>query len=179
MSIAECSGKRVSVLTAGFNNLSRKTLSDFDGLGDAAALRHQSRNVRAGAQVPSPFQGLYSDADSHFFNSGQMYLSFHDALRDTARLYQTLCQRTGQVLGVVAFSGAALFMPFVKGAGFSSLPITSAREESPQWHRLQSVGFRSNHVGRTSQDQSENSQTEVHATGLRERENRGSENTHS
>jgi len=55
MSIAECGGERVSVLTAGFNNFSGKTLSDFDGLGEAAAFRYQSRNVRAGAQVPSPF----------------------------------------------------------------------------------------------------------------------------
>ena len=55
MSFAEGGGKRVSVLTAGFNNLSGKTLSDFDGLGDAAAFRYQSGNVRAGAQVPSPF----------------------------------------------------------------------------------------------------------------------------
>jgi len=55
MSIAECGGERVSVLTAGFNNFSGKTLSDFDGLGEAAAFRYQPRNVRAGAQVPSPF----------------------------------------------------------------------------------------------------------------------------
>jgi hypothetical protein len=55
MSIAECGGKRVSVLAAGFHNLSGKALSDFDGLGEAAAFRYQSGNVRAGAQVPSPF----------------------------------------------------------------------------------------------------------------------------
>jgi hypothetical protein len=55
MSIADGGGERVSVLTAGFNNFSRKTLSNFDGLGEATALRYQSRNVRAGAQVPSPF----------------------------------------------------------------------------------------------------------------------------
>jgi hypothetical protein len=55
MAVAECGGKRVSVLTAGFNNLSGKALSDFDGLREAAAFRYQSRNVRAGAQVPSPF----------------------------------------------------------------------------------------------------------------------------
>jgi hypothetical protein len=55
MSIAEGGGERVSVLTAGFNHFSGKTLSDFDGLDEAAAFRYQSRNVRAGTQVPSPF----------------------------------------------------------------------------------------------------------------------------
>jgi hypothetical protein len=55
MSVAERGGKRISMFAAGLNNLSRKTLGDFDGLGEAAAFRHQSRNVRAGAQVPSPF----------------------------------------------------------------------------------------------------------------------------
>jgi hypothetical protein len=55
MSIAEYWGKRVSMLTAGFNNSSGQTLSDFNGLGEAAAFRYQSRNVRAGTQVPSPF----------------------------------------------------------------------------------------------------------------------------
>jgi hypothetical protein len=55
MSIAEGGGERVPVPTTRFNNFSGKTLSDFDGLGEAAAFRYQSRNVRAGAQVPSPF----------------------------------------------------------------------------------------------------------------------------
>jgi len=55
MSIVKCGGDRIAVLTAGFNNFSGKTLSDFDGLGEAAAFRYQSRYVRAGAQVPSPF----------------------------------------------------------------------------------------------------------------------------
>src|ERR1700687_3905028 len=55
LSLAECGGERVSVLTAGFNNLSGKTLSDFDGLGEAAALGYQSRNVWARAQVAPPF----------------------------------------------------------------------------------------------------------------------------
>ena len=86
MPIAEYSGERVSVLTAGFNNFSSQTLSDFDGLGETAAFRYQSRNVRAGAQVPSPFQGLHSDADGYFFNIRQMHLSFHDALRNAQRL---------------------------------------------------------------------------------------------
>jgi hypothetical protein len=40
MSIAERGGERVPVLMAGFNNLSGKTLSDFDGLGEAAAFRY-------------------------------------------------------------------------------------------------------------------------------------------
>jgi hypothetical protein len=43
------------VLTAEFHNLSGEALSDFHGLGDAAAFRHQSGNAWAGAQVPSPF----------------------------------------------------------------------------------------------------------------------------
>ena len=45
------------MLAAGFNDLSRKALGDFDGLGEAPAFRHESRNVRAGAQVPSPLLG--------------------------------------------------------------------------------------------------------------------------
>jgi len=82
MSIAECGGKRISVLAAGFNNLAGQTLSNFDGFGKAAAFRDQSGNIRAGTQVPSPFQELHSDADSHFFNIRQMHLPFHDALQN-------------------------------------------------------------------------------------------------
>ena len=93
MSIAECGGERVSVLTAGFNNLPGKTLSDFDSLREAAAFRYQSRNVRASAQVPSPSQRFHPDTDGHFFNVCQMHLSFHYALRCANSLYQTLRRR--------------------------------------------------------------------------------------
>jgi hypothetical protein len=55
MSIAECWGKRITVLTARFNNFSGETLSDLNGLGNAASFRDQSGNVWAGAQVPSAF----------------------------------------------------------------------------------------------------------------------------
>jgi hypothetical protein len=39
------------MLAARFNNLSGKALSNFDGLGEAAAFRYQSGNVWAGAQL--------------------------------------------------------------------------------------------------------------------------------
>jgi hypothetical protein len=95
ISVAKYSRERVSVLAAGFHNFSGKTLSDFNGLGNTAPFRYQSRNVRTGPQVPSPFHGLYSDADGYFFNIRQMHLSFHDALRNAQRLWHTLCRRVG------------------------------------------------------------------------------------
>jgi len=81
MSIAEYGGKRVSMLTAGFNNFAGQTLGDFDGFGQAAAFRYQSRNVRAGTQKSPALQSLHSYADGYFFNARQMHLSFHMALR--------------------------------------------------------------------------------------------------
>jgi hypothetical protein len=44
---------------------------------------------------------------------------------------------------------------FCEGCGFFFPAEYAAREERTQWHRLQSVWFRSSQMGRTSQDQSE------------------------
>jgi len=80
VSIAEYGGERISVFMAGFDNLSGKALSNFDSLGNASAFSNQARHVRAGAQVPSTFEGLHLDADGHFLDLRQMHLSFHDVL---------------------------------------------------------------------------------------------------
>jgi hypothetical protein len=86
MFFAECRRKRVAVLAAGFHNLSREALSDFNGLREAAPFRYESRNVRTGTQIPPTLQGLHSYADGHFFHLRQMHFRLHDALRYAERL---------------------------------------------------------------------------------------------
>ena len=69
------------MLAAGFDDFAGKALSDFDGLGKAATLGHQSGNIRAGPQVTSTGQRFNTDADGHFFHIRDMNFSFHEGLR--------------------------------------------------------------------------------------------------
>jgi len=65
------------VIAAGLNNLPGEALGNLNGLGDAAALRHQTRNVRACGQVSPLFQGLDEHADRRLFDLRQMFLPPH------------------------------------------------------------------------------------------------------
>ena len=69
--------KRVTILAAGFRNLSSQALRNFHGFRHASALRHQPRNVRTGAQVAAVVKVLYADANRHFLNFCQVFLPSH------------------------------------------------------------------------------------------------------
>ncbi len=65
------------MLAAGLHDFSRETLSDFQGLGNAAPFRDQSRNIRTGTQIAPVFQASNPDADRDFIYFGEMYLALH------------------------------------------------------------------------------------------------------
>ena len=62
------------MLTAGFNDSPGKALRNLHGLRNAAALRHQARNVRTRTQIAATFQAFHPDADGHFLNLCQVFL---------------------------------------------------------------------------------------------------------
>ena len=70
-------GERITMLAAGFDNLSSKVLRNLDCFGDAAPFRYQPRNVGARAKVAAFFKRLNSDADRHFFNFRDVLLPLH------------------------------------------------------------------------------------------------------
>lgn len=76
----------------GFNDLAGQALRDFDGFCDAAAFSDQSRNVRAGAEVTILLQSLDADADGHFFDLCNVFLSGHDGLSLSFEKYIRLCR---------------------------------------------------------------------------------------
>ena len=59
---------------AGFHDFSGEALSDFDRFGNAAALGHQSRNVRAGTQIASILQILDPNPNGHFLDFREVLL---------------------------------------------------------------------------------------------------------
>ena len=70
-------GERIAVFPAGFHDFSGEALSDFDRFGDAAALGHQSRNIRAGTQIAAILQILDANPDGHFLDFCEVLLSLH------------------------------------------------------------------------------------------------------
>ena len=78
----------VPVLETGFHDFPCQSLSDLDGLGDAAAFGYQSRDVRAGGKVAAVFNLFHPDANGGFFYLREVFLAFHPVTRST--LYQGL-----------------------------------------------------------------------------------------
>src|SRR5260370_27726167 len=73
----EHSGERIAVFPAGFHDFSGEALSDFDGFGDAAALGHQSRNIRAGTPIAAILQILDANPNGPFLTFPAVLLPLH------------------------------------------------------------------------------------------------------
>src|SRR5689334_7236628 len=65
------------MLQAGFHNFSRKSLGNFDGLGNAAALGDQAGNVRACSQETVVFETFDAHSNGNFFHVRQVFLPLH------------------------------------------------------------------------------------------------------
>ena len=63
---------------------SGKALSDFDRFGNAAAFGHQSRNIRAGTQIPAILQILDANPNGHFRDFRDVLLPLHGRFLRTA-----------------------------------------------------------------------------------------------
>ena len=82
-----------------------------------------------------------------------LYLNFSDL--GAWRLCRLKDRWVGHPLSLGCILECRTLHRLCEGCGFFFPPEHPAHEERTQWHRLQSVGFRSSQVGRTSQDQSE------------------------
>src|SRR6266567_6875402 len=70
-------GERIALLPAGFHDFFGEALSDLDRFGNAAALGHQSRNIRAGTQIAAILQILDANPDGHFLDFREVLLPLH------------------------------------------------------------------------------------------------------
>lgn len=75
--VAEHRREGVTVLAAGFNDFSRKALSNFKRFGNAAALSYEPWNIRACSEIAAILEVFNANADSHFLNFRQMFLPSH------------------------------------------------------------------------------------------------------
>src|SRR5690242_12029440 len=70
-------GEWIAVFPAGFYDSSGEALSDFDRFSNAAALGHQSRNIRAGTQIAAILQILDANPNGHFLDFREVLLPLH------------------------------------------------------------------------------------------------------
>jgi len=74
---AEYTRKWIAVFYAGFDDLSGKSLSNFDSFGDATAFGYQSGNIRARSYVAAVFEALHTNSDCHFLNFREVLVLSH------------------------------------------------------------------------------------------------------
>ena len=77
MSVAEYTRKWIAVFDAGFDDLSGKSLSNFDSFGNATAFGYQPGNIGARPNVAAVFEALHTYSDRHFFNLREVLVLSH------------------------------------------------------------------------------------------------------
>jgi hypothetical protein len=65
------------MLQAGLHNFSGKPLRNFDGIGYAATLGDQTRNIRACSQETPVFEALDAHSNGDFFHVREVFLPLH------------------------------------------------------------------------------------------------------
>jgi hypothetical protein len=74
---AEYAGQRIAMLKAGFHDFPGKSLGNFDGFGNTAALGDQAGDIRACSKETAVLEMLDAHSDGDFFHIRDVLLPFH------------------------------------------------------------------------------------------------------
>lgn len=91
MLVAEYWRKRITVLKAGFNDFSGKSLGNFDGFSDAAAFRYQPWNIRACSEIAAILEAFDANANRDLLNFCQVFLPPHGRSPLNERIALPVC----------------------------------------------------------------------------------------